>query len=319
MAHEWQCRCFLETHYYLPETGLHHTYQSKAQFLRDNADVLDEMPRRQVEDVLRRLQQEQDRRRQVQTRSQKRMEYIAKNYQPMHRQVYHLKPEFLHPKLREVCQALRSQRPEAEKELRAFVQEKGPGGIYRFPLFQQSFCELLHEEVKHFNQSTMPKARPNSMNQYGILLEELGLYPGLLNPLLKEYLQPMARVLFPDAAGDTLDHHRSFIVEYQMDKDRELAYHYDDAEVTLNVCIGGNFDGGELLFGKLKSSKGPDFERYPVAHQVGMGLLHRGTHRHEAIPIEDGERYNLIMWCRSSEFRYNECPHCGRHGREQAL
>eukprot|EP00894_Picocystis_sp_ML_P004993 jgi/Pico_ML_1/55510/g1185.t1 len=107
----------------------------------------------------------------------------------------------------------------------------------------------------------MPKARPNSMNQYGILLEELGLYPGLLDPLLKEYLQPMARVLFPDAAGDTLDHHRSFIVEYQMDKDRELAYHYDDAEVTLNVCIGGNFDGGELLFGNLKSSKGPDFER----------------------------------------------------------
>lgn len=319
MAHEWHCRCFLETHYYLPETGLHHTYQSKEQFVEDNADVLAEMPSHKVEHVLQRLEEERERRKQVNNRAQKRKEYIAKHYQPMHRTVYQLKPEFLHPKLRRVCQELRNEKPEAEKELRAFVQEKGPSGIYRFPLFEESFCKLLHEEVEHFNQSTMPKARPNSMNHYGILLEELGFYPGLLDPLLKEYLLPMTRVLFPDAAGASLDHHRSFVVEYQMDKDRELAYHYDDAEVTLNVCIGGNFEGGELLFGKVKSSKGPDLERYPVAHQVGMGLLHRGIHRHQALPIESGERYNLIMWCRSTEFRYNECPHCGRRKEEQAL
>ena len=33
--------------------------------------------------------------------------------------------------------------------------------------------------------------------------------------------------------------------------DRDLAYHYDNAEVTLNVCLGSSFTGGELSFGPM--------------------------------------------------------------------
>ena len=30
--------------------------------------------------------------------------------------------------------------------------------------------------------------------------------------------------------------------------DVSLSYHYDNAEVTLNVCLGGGFRGGDLFF-----------------------------------------------------------------------
>ena len=48
-----------------------------------------------------------------------------------------------------------------------------------------------------------------------------------------------------------LDSHKAFTVSYQLDGDRELAYHFDNSEVTLNVCLGTSFTGGELSFGPM--------------------------------------------------------------------
>lgn len=40
--------------------------------------------------------------------------------------------------------------------------------VYRFPVFERSFCEELVEELEHFEQSSAPKGRPNTMNHYGV-------------------------------------------------------------------------------------------------------------------------------------------------------
>lgn len=45
-------------------------------------------------------------------------------------------------------------------------------------------------------------------------------------------------------------------------------------------------------------------------HVVGRGILHRARHHHGAMPITSGERYNLIMWMRSSSVRNKLCPMC---------
>ena len=50
------------------------------------------------------------------------------------------------------------------------------------------------EEVRHFNASNMPKTRPNTMNEHGVLMRELGLYEGTLDPLLQEYILPVVRL-----------------------------------------------------------------------------------------------------------------------------
>lgn len=49
-----------------------------------------------------------------------------------------------------------------------------------------------------------------------------------------------------------------------------------------------------------------------VEHVGGRGLLHRGGQIHGALPIASGERWNLIVWMRSSAIRNQLCPMCRR-------
>ena len=50
-------------------------------------------------------------------------------------------------------------------------------------------------------------------------------------------------------------------------------------------------------------------------HKLSYGLLHRGQHMHGALPIQSGERINLIIWMRSSTVRNKLCPMCNREPR----
>ena len=62
----------------------------------------------------------------------------------------------------------------------------------------------------------------------------------------------MASLLYPEWVGESgLDSHKAFSVSYELEGDHSLAYHFDNAEVTLNVCLGTTFTGGELCFGPM--------------------------------------------------------------------
>ena len=64
---------------------------------------------------------------------------------------------------------------------------------------------------------------------------------------------PIARLLYPRWVEEGLDSHRAFIVKYAMGKDLGLSYHFDNAEVTINVCLGRKFEGGSLYFGSMRT------------------------------------------------------------------
>nr|XP_039247999.1 2-oxoglutarate and iron-dependent oxygenase domain-containing protein 2-like [Styela clava] len=156
----------------------------------------------------------------------------------------------------------------------------------------------------------MPKGRPNTMNNGGILLDELGFNENFITPLRESYLDPIAKILFPDWVDEKLDSHKSFTVNYKEDQDLDLGFHYDNAEVTLNVCIGKDFDDGSLYFGSMRQECNRSDKTVEVKHKVGEGVLHRGQHKHGAMPISYGERTNLIIWMRSSSIRNQLCPMC---------
>ena len=189
-------------------------------------------------------------------------------------------------------------------------------GVYMLPIFSRRFCTLMCEELDAFAASGLPCGQPNSMNRFGALLDELGFTPGLIDPLMHEYVRPLCAMLPPLAAvgGGSLDIHRAFVVCYRMGEDESLSTHFDNAEVTLNANLGLEFEGGELLFYGHKESAGGD----PTAgldwaeHSVGHGVLHLGQQVHAALPIESGERRNLVVWMRSSaRRRVAGCPMCG--------
>ncbi|XP_076434968.1 2-oxoglutarate and iron-dependent oxygenase domain-containing protein 2-like isoform X2 [Babylonia areolata] len=187
--------------------------------------------------------------------------------------------------------------------------------VYTFPVFTEQYCQLLLEELSHIEQSDCPKGRPNTMNQYGVLLNEYNFDEGVLNPLRLQYLRPITSLLFPAWGGHCLDSHKGFTVHYQPDLDRELTCHFDNAEVTLNVALGyDNFLGGDLYFLSWNSEEVQDqgnMASIKCGHRPGWGVLHRGRHRHGAEAVSSGKRCNLIVWMRSSSVRNSLCPMCG--------
>jgi hypothetical protein len=202
----------------------------------------------------------------------------------------------------------------------------------------KAFCADLAAYVAAWSEACAgAKGRPNSMNRHGALLDEVdgGRWTALLStPLLRDAVRPLAARLFPDDGGASLDHHRCFTVVYAVppppaaaaaaeeekkyDEDQPpsgssssssssiissssdvaLSTHFDNAEVTLNVNIAGQWGGGGELecFGNCDRPDAPrtpsvtvrfDHDEAGAAHgaQHGKAVLHRGRELHCARPI----------------------------------
>ncbi|KAM7090196.1 2-oxoglutarate and iron-dependent oxygenase domain-containing protein 2 isoform 3-T3 [Ciconia maguari] len=145
-----------------------------------------------------------------------------------------------------------------------------------------------------------------------VLLNELGMDETFITPLREKYLQPITALLYPDWGGACLDSHKAFVVKYSLHEDLDLSSHYDNAEVTLNVSLGKDFTEGNLYFGDFSQDPTPVPKYIEIEHVGAQGLLHRGGQIHGALPIASGERWNLIIWMRSSAIRNQLCPMCNK-------
>lgn len=242
------------------------------------------------------------------TRVQRHRDYrqkIITNYQPQHRELYNLHiGNFFAPSFVKAIQ------DNTEESFRSIISEPSPG-VFTFEMLQPRFCELLLAEVENFekwvNEAKFRIMRPNTMNKYGAVLDDFGLET-MLDKLMEAYIRPLSKVFFAEVGGSTLDSHHGFVVEYGKDRDVDLGFHVDDSEVTLNVCLGKQFTGGELFFRGTRCEKhvntGSQTEEiFDYSHVPGRAVLHRGRHRHGARATTSGHRVNLLLWCRSSVFR----------------
>jgi len=238
---------------------------------------------------------------------------MALRYKVFHPDVYHLGDAALAPGAAEAL-AL----PPAA--LAARLRPAAPG-VFALPLLTEAFCarllQELHRRERFAGLAGLSLRRPNSMNRDGLVLDEVG-FESLLDDLLERVAAPLGRALFAHVGGDALDHHHGFTVAYAPERDRDLSLHVDDAEVTLNVCLGEAFEGGALrVLGHRclahADTAANDGEDARVVHAVGTALAHAGSFRHLAEPVTEGRRVNLIVWCRSSRLRKanGAQPRCG--------
>ncbi|XP_066936126.1 2-oxoglutarate and iron-dependent oxygenase domain-containing protein 2-like [Clytia hemisphaerica] len=316
-SRQYICRCYFQRNIFLHDYKLHVTYRDEQQFKDDYKRTLDQRGCTDLSAMIEQVHKEIKRREENGRISSERKQEIERCYKPLHLSVYSLKEFYLSPSflsIVEYCKQDNAVKTEVLKQLKSWKADQ----VYSLEVFTKEFCQLFLEELKNFEKSDMPKGRPNTMNVTGLLLEELGFYQNLVNPLREKYLNPIARILYPDWVGEgRLDSQRAFIVSYDncdgvsKDNARDLALHFDNAEVTLNVSLSSGFEGGELFFGKLwKESTNTDYKR--VDHTPSHGVFHRGRQMHGAMPLETGERYNLIIWMRSSSVRNKYCPMCER-------
>ncbi|KAJ7570937.1 hypothetical protein O6H91_01G140600 [Diphasiastrum complanatum] len=232
-------------------------------------------------------------------------EIIRQNYQPLHENLSVLNPEeFFVPSFRSAIA------DGSNEAIRQILIEHSPG-VFSFDMLEPSLCSMIIDEVEHFEhwaQAAKVKVmRPNTMNKYGAVLDDIGM-ENMLDQMMTKFVSPMASVLFSNVGGSSLDSHHGFVVEYSMDRDLDLGFHVDDSEVTLNVCLGKEFSGGGLFFRGVRCDKHVNGEAHPeealdYSHLPGRAILHAGRQRHGAKAISTGHRANLLLWCRSSEFR----------------
>lgn len=223
--------------------------------------------------------------------------------------------------------ATREERFSSTESLSLIDLEALPGciveapGIISFPAFNDEFCEALLAEVKHYRACKMPSRAPNSMNNYGLVLNEIGMRP-VFDALLAEVFQPLGALFFGDDehrahqingkdtgtenwGGSSLDDHHSFIVQYRPEDDKHLDMHIDECDVTFNFGITPpeNFEGNDLTFCGMMDSQNHRQYHHMYKHIKGRCVVHSGKRRHGALDIEKGERSSLIMWTKSRSFR----------------
>nr|XP_043607861.1 2-oxoglutarate and iron-dependent oxygenase domain-containing protein CP2-like isoform X2 [Erigeron canadensis] len=282
-------------------------YSSLERYLPPNMlNVHREIKLRYMSEILRRYTSEGER-----NRIQKHREYrqrIVSNYQPLYRDLYQLNATtFFVPSFLKAFMASDNTR---EASIRSIMSEPAPG-IYTFNMLQPRFCEMLLAEVDNFEkwiqETKFRVMRPNTMNKYGAVLDDFGMET-MLEKLMDEFIRHISKIFFADVGGYALDSHHGFVVEYAFNRDIELGFHVDDSEVTLNVCLGKHFSGGELYFRGVRCDKHMNTESHPeeifeYSHVPGHAVIHRGRHRHGARATTTGQRINLLLWCRSSVFR----------------
>lgn len=194
-------------------------------------------------------------------------------------------------------------------------------GIISFGLLKPDLCSRLLDEARHYVESGLPALAPNSMNRYGVILNDIGLRPSFM-ALFRRYVKGIGGRLFGDDSaratdlygkplgtdnwgGSTLTDHHTFVVRYQPDADRDLAMHVDECDVTFNIALTSDvYEGGDLAFCGVFGNEDYRNHHFSYRHATpGRCVVHAGKRRHGVTGVEAGERASLIMWTKSILFR----------------
>jgi hypothetical protein len=62
----------------------------------------------------------------------------------------------------------------AHNAIRTVLTEEAEG-IYTVPMLSPSFCNMLLDELAAYEQSGLPVQRPNTMNNFGLIVNSIGM------------------------------------------------------------------------------------------------------------------------------------------------
>ncbi|KRX06900.1 hypothetical protein PPERSA_11545 [Pseudocohnilembus persalinus] len=165
----------------------------------------------------------------------------------------------------------------------------------------EKILEITNSAQKFRDLNLIMFTKPNTMNNYGYVLEELGLKQFLVKFQIN-IMQKLGNWFFNDWSYEFDDLH-AFSIKYKDGEDLSLDNHMDMSELTLNMCLGTDFEGGELLVKNQREQNQNQQYQFTVEQQIGSGFLHAGQHWHGSQRIKKGERINFVFWSRSSKFR----------------
>ena len=205
-------------------------------------------------------------------------------------------------------------------------------GVYSLPLLSPSFCH----KIRQYCQALAKLAHQDEPETFAYLqvgtraisFDTVGL--GWINDLiLQVFLQSIAQHLFPPNINENdnnaiLDWRQGYVAGYAATPSaqtatprQQLNIHTDDSEVTLNLCLGQDFSGGQLVLYGLRGQDNAAVPQLEYTHQLGRAVVHSGRHFHAVTAVTEGERHVYIQWARAwGGTRAYSCPCCWLNGRD---
>ncbi len=97
---------------------------------------------------------------------------------------------------------------------------------------------------------------------------------------------------------------KDFTVHYDNNNlDKKLDVHYDDSDITVNICLKNTMEVSEstelTYYGSTNSllTKKRNQKMINFGFQTGEIVIHKGKHLHSVSNVYgNGERVNLVMW-----------------------
>ena len=188
------CKCIYEKNIFLRDHQLHVTYQNDEQFLRDYSNRI-----KGIDNALEEAREEVLRRATVASEVKDRRDLIKRDYKPLLPNIYTFDREYLSPEFLSLSESTKN------------VTQVGEG-LFTFSVFTKVFCDQLLSELKHFKKQDIPHRQPNSMNKYGILLDDISGFTDFFDIFRVNYLQGIARKLFPGMHDIELDTQKGRVV-----------------------------------------------------------------------------------------------------------
>ena len=191
--------------------------------------------------------------------------------------------------------------PSKEGDVRKLWKEVFPG-VYEIQFFDPERLGTLREYMEAAWDAKIPLRPPYgiALNRGGAMLDERSegylaapTFQRFYRDLMDTYMRPIARLLFPDVAGNDSQTF-GFSIQWLPKKDTSLRMHTDASAATLNINInlpGEEFGGSAVRFVDRASGQVKQLSFRP-----GTALIHHGSVMHASEPITEGERRNLVLW-----------------------
>jgi hypothetical protein len=196
--------------------------------------------------------------------------------------------------------------------------------VFATSLFNADQCGRILAAIEDQGASLNGNyGQPNSMQDYGIVLEDENLSKWA-GELVHKELKRTVTDLFSCLPHHEFSDHHAFLTVYGNEGNKDLSLHVDASHLTLNICLYNDAHGAELVFtGSRCQSHVDDAADRPSTlfkFDRGDALLHLGSQRHFVTEIDSGCRKNLVIWCRLDKERVDqtngwikaECPACAR-------
>ncbi|KVH95698.1 hypothetical protein Ccrd_002227 [Cynara cardunculus var. scolymus] len=209
--------------------------------------------------------------------------------QPLYRELYTLNPAtfFVHS----FVKAFSASDKNKDESIRSIVSEPTPG-VYTFDMLQPRFCEMLLSEIltSSVNVILSLGVKHPTFPFSSLTLEDILLIPIMDLWLSTEWIE-MSNWSWevPDLSLGVIVSMAVMQAWHKLRKKSHGSFHVDDSEVTLNVCLGKQFTGGELFFRDVRCEKHVNSETHPEELLFQISFVYCDPHTTSKLTYLRGE------------------------------